>query len=114
MTEFEAKMLEEIKSLRAEVSALRSDYSISRMTFFEQLDPSAVVGVDYASWRFNCSENAVIRGRFGTDKIPKLRNKPVAFLKRNVDEVWRNLNRSVAEKAAEIRHRQGSRRSKTT
>ncbi len=105
MTEFESKILSELADLRKLVEGLRLEFSISQISYFENLPPGAVVGVDYVSYRFGCSENAVIRGRFETDKIPKLRNKPIAFLKRNVDAVWLNLNKSSSEKAAEIRHK---------
>lgn len=106
MTEFEAKILSELTELRTEVSALRSEFSISKLTYFESLNPSAIVGTDYVAYRFNCSESAVIRGRFETDKIPRIRQKPIAFRKRDVDAVWMNINRTAAEKAAGIRNRQ--------
>ncbi len=105
MTEFEKKLLEEIQTLRAEVSALRSDYSISKVTYFENLPLDSIVGIDYVAFKFNISEDAARRGRFGTDAIPRIREKPLAFRKRDVLAVFQNLNRSVADKAAEIRHR---------
>jgi hypothetical protein len=104
MTDFERKILDELASLRAAVESLRSEFSISQITYFENLPPAAVVGADYVAYRFGCSESAVIRGRFETDKIPRLRNKPLAFVKRNVDAVWQNLNQSSSEKAAKYRH----------
>lgn len=104
MTEFEQKILSELSDLRHLVEGLRSDYSLAQLTYFENLPPAAVVGTDYVAFRFGCSESAVVRGRFETDKIPRLRNKPLAFIKRNVDAVWLNLNQPVADKAAKYRH----------
>jgi len=104
MTEFELTVLAELTDLRKMVESLKCDFSIGQITYFENLPPAAVVGVDYVAYRFSCSESAVIRGRFETDKIPRLRDKPIAFIKRNVDAVWLNLNRSVSEKAAKYRH----------
>jgi hypothetical protein len=112
MTEFEQKILEKIAALESAVNSLRSEFTISQITYFENLPAGAVVGVDYASYRFGCSQDAVIRGRFETDKIPRLRNKPIAFIKRNVDAVWLNLNKSTSETAAEIRHKNKTTRKK--
>ncbi len=104
MTEFECKILIEISDLRKMVEDLSSGYSIARITYFENLPPAAIVGTDYVAFRFCCSESAVVRGRFETSKIPRLRDKPIAFIKRDVDAIWQNLNRSVPEKAAKYRH----------
>ena len=104
MTEFERKILTELTDLRKMVEGLSSGYSIARVTYFENLPPAAIVGTDYAAFRFSCSESAVVRGRFETNKIPRLREKPIAFIKRDVDAIWQNLNKSVPEKAAEYRH----------
>jgi len=110
VTEFEQKVLSELSELRAAVEALRSEFSIAQISFFENLPQAAIVGVDYVSYRFGCSEPAVIRGRFETDKIPRFRNKPIAFIKRDVDEVWKNLNRSTSDRAAEFRHKAGKKK----
>ena len=104
MTDFEQQVLSEIADLRKLVESLKSDYSLARITYFENLPPAAVVGTDYVAFRFGCSEAAVIRGRFETERIPRFRNKPVAFIKRNVDAVWLNLNQPISEKAAKYRH----------
>ncbi len=104
MTEFELKVLSELIDLRKTVESLKSDFSIGQITYFENLQPAAVVGVDYVAYRFGCSQSAVVRGRFETDKIRRLRNKPIAFIKRNVDAVWHNLNQTNSEKAAKLRH----------
>jgi hypothetical protein len=105
VSEFERKILEELQSLRAEITALRSNYSILQSTYFENLAPDAVVGADYVAHRFGCSEAAVVRGRFDTDKIPRFRQKPLAFIKREVDAVFKALTRSPSERAAEIRYK---------
>ena len=105
MTEFEQRVLSELADLRQIVESLRSDYSIAQITYFENLPPAAIVGADYVAFRFSCSESAVVRGRFETSQIPRLRDKPIAFIKRDVDAVWLNLNKSVPEKAAILRHK---------
>lgn len=111
MTEFEQKMLEKFEALERRtnelcqtVERLCANTSLAELTYYENLPPSAVVGTDYVCFRFNCSESAVVRGRFETDKIPRLREKPIAFVKREVDAVWHSLNQTVADKAAKIRH----------
>jgi len=104
MTDFEYKVLAELMLLRQMVEGLRTDYSIARIVYFENLPPAAVVGTDYVAFRFGCSESAVIRGRFETNQIPRLREKPVAFVKRDVDAIWLNLSKSVPDKAAKYRH----------
>ncbi len=104
MTDFERKILSEIADLRKLVESLKSDFTINQITYFENLPPAAIVGTDYVAYRFGCSGSAVIRGRFGTERIPRLRNKPIAFIKRDVDAVWQNLNKPIPEKAAKYRH----------
>ncbi len=98
-------ILAEITDLRKLVESFKSEYSHNQVTYYENLPPTAIVGKDYVAYRFNCSEAAVVRGRFYTDQIPRTRNKPIAFIKRNVDAVWQNLHKSPAEKAAEIRRK---------
>lgn len=105
MTEFEKTILERLDSLTKAVESLRSDFTISQITYFENLSPSATVGTDYVAYRFGCSKDAVVRGRFETDKIPRSRNKPIAFIKRNVDAVWNELNKPISELAAKYRHK---------
>jgi hypothetical protein len=105
MTEFERQVLAKLETLETAVNSLRSEFTISQITYFENLPSAAVVGTDYVSFRFGCSQEAAIRGRFETDKIPRLRNKPLAFIKRNVDAVWMTLNKPVSEVAAELRHK---------
>lgn len=104
MTDFEQKLIEEIQSLRAEMSAMRSEFALSKITYFENLPIDAVVGCDYVAYRFGTSETAVRRGRFNTGAIPRLREKPIAFLKRNVDAVFQEKTRPPKEKAAKLRH----------
>lgn len=107
MTEFEKKVLDELTDLRKSVESLRSNYSLSQITYFENLPPTATVGTDYVAYRFGCSQAAVVRGRFDTAKIPRFRNKPIAFIKRNVDAVWHELNKPVSEIAAKYRRKIG-------
>ncbi len=104
MTNFERTVLSELADLRKMVESLKSDFTLSHITYFENLPPAAVVGIDYVAFRFGCSESAVIRGRFETNRIPRLRRKPVAFIKRNVDQIWLDLSQPISEKAAKCRH----------
>jgi hypothetical protein len=114
MSEFE-QILAELAQLKCAFNELRSNFTISQTTYFENLPPDAVVGVDYVSYKFGCSQNAVVRGRFGTDKIPRFREKPIAYIKRNVDSVFGEFNKSVSEIAAEYRHKSKTgKRSKKT
>lgn len=103
--DFEKFVIAKLLELNQKVEALSRDFTISQITYFENLPPTAVVGIDYVAYRFGCSESAVIRGRFETGRIPRVRKKPIAFVKRNVDAVWQDLNRSVEEKAAKYRHK---------
>ena len=105
MTEFEQKVLAELASLRQMVESLRSDFTISQITYFENLPPAAVVGVDYVAYKFNVSESAVVRGRFDTDRIRRLRQKPLAFIKREVDQIFMEITKPSSEVAAEYRHK---------
>ncbi len=104
MTEFEREILIELADLRKMVESLSSGYCVARITYFENLPPAAIVGTDYVAFRFGCSESAVVRGRFETNKIPRLRESRLRFIKRDVDAIWQNLNKSVPEKAAKYRH----------
>jgi hypothetical protein len=105
MTEFENALLERIDMLAAAVEALRSENALSRITYFENLAPGAVVGADYVAYKFSVSESAVIRGRFDTDRIRRFRQKPLAFIKREVDAVFMELTKPSSEVAAEYRHK---------
>lgn len=109
MTDFEQKILSELADLKKAVEGLKSDFTLNQITYFENLPAAAVVGTDYVAYRFGCNEAAVVRGRFETDKIPRLRNKPVAFIKRNVDTIWQNLNKPISVVAAEYRHKSNKR-----
>lgn len=94
-----------MENLRGEIAALRVNCSILQATYFESLAPNSIVGSDYVAYRFGCSESAAIRGRFQTNLIPRFRQKPIAFIKSDVDATFKQLTRPTAEKAAEIRHR---------
>ena len=108
MTEFEERILDELSELKRTVESLKLDFTLNQITFFENLSPDAVVGTDYVAYRFGCSESAVVRGRFETNRIPRFRNKPIKFIKRDVDAVFRELNESVKEKSARYRHKASS------
>lgn len=99
------QILEELKNIRAELSAMRSTYNLARITYYEALPMDSVVDVDFIAYVFNISEEAARRGRFGTDAIPRFRDKPLQFLKRDVLAVFREQTKPSSERAAEIRFR---------
>ena len=105
MSNFEKTILDRLDTLTKAVESLRSEFTISQITYFENLPSSAVVGSDYVAYRFGCSQSAVVRGRFETDRIQRFRHKPIAFVKRNVDAIWNELNRPIPEIAAKYRHK---------
>lgn len=68
------------------------------------LPPEAIVGADYVAQMFACSVEAVVRGRFGTDKIPRVSNKPVRFKKSDVHRILNTKikpQKTIAEKVDE-------------
>lgn len=103
MSELERTILERLKNLELEVERLKSEKKPEDLTYFESLPPTATVGKDYVAYRFGCSERAVMRGEAGTHRIRRVSRKPLKFIKREVDAVWREQTKSVGEKAAEIR-----------
>jgi hypothetical protein len=91
--------LDEIKSrlaqLEEEVVFLRAANGIP--------SGEAIVGAEYVALLIGCSDESVVRGRFGTDRLRRVREKPVGFVKREVD-AWHKQNITPkAEKAAEAR-----------
>ena len=69
----------------------------------QHLPADAIVGANYVAKLFDCSPEAVRRGHFGTDKIPRMRNSPVGFRKSDVHKVLKNMKKPVEQKAAEAR-----------
>lgn len=72
---------------------------LEQLVILTRLPGEAIVGADYVASLFNCSTNAVVRGRFDTDKIPRVRERPVGFRKMDVHRVLREVTKPVAEKA---------------
>ena len=108
MTEFEETILERLKLLESEVKRLKSEKAAAAADVaarFEQLPENATVGKDYAAYRFGCSEEAVVRGRAGTHllRTKRVSDKPLKFIKRDVDAAWKQYTKPAAEKAAEER-----------
>lgn len=107
MTEFEEKILERLGFIEEELKRLKTDKPAQA---FDDLPPGAVVGKDYVAWRFGITERAVQRGENGTNKIHRVSNKPMKFIKREVDKVWAEMTKPVKQKAAEIRQNTKQRR----
>ena len=97
-------ILERIENLENEVERLKS-VNPTRAAAFEALPQNATVGKDYVAYRFGCSEEAVVRGRAGTHLLKEKRvsEKPLKWIKRDVDAAWREQTRPAKEKAAEER-----------
>lgn len=97
--------MERLAHLEAEVERLKSaaPNEAERALVFERLPDSATVGKDYVAYRFGCSERAVVRGEAGTHRLKRISQRPLKFIKREVDAAFREAMRPVAEKAAEAR-----------
>lgn len=76
---------------------------LERLVAETRLPDEAIVGANYVALLFDCSAEAVVRGRFGTDRIPRIREKPVGFKKSEVHRVLREMKTPVSERAAEVR-----------
>lgn len=101
MTEFEQTLLKRIESLEKEVKRLKS-VQPAQIEYFENLPLDAVVGKEYVAWRFGCSLRAVQRGEQGTGSIRRVSNKPLKFIKREVDAAFNRKNKPVKVLAAEF------------
>jgi len=101
MTEFEA-ILERLEYLENEVLRLAAKNSeADTANEFERLPATATVGKEYVAYRFGCSLEAVRRGRAGTNRLRAklITTKPMRWIKRDVDEVFREWSKSATEKA---------------
>lgn len=107
MTEFEEKILERLGFIEEELKRLTTDNPAQA---FNELSPDAVVGKEYVAQRFGITTRAVQRGESGTDKIRRISNKPMKFIKRDVDTVWAEKTKPAKQKAAEIREKTTKRR----
>lgn len=98
------KILKRLEQVESELKSLKSAKSpADTANDFERLPPTSTVGKDYVAYRFGCSEVAVQRGRAGTHKLrPFLKSeKPLLWIKSDVDRVWREHSKSPKEKALE-------------
>ena len=100
-SEVAKEILERLEALQRDMNDMRRRFV--EQSPFEHLAADAVVGKDYVAWRFGCSVRAVKCGERGINKIPRVSNKPLKFLKRNVDAAWVKANKPAAEKAAEFK-----------
>jgi len=106
VSEFEEKVWKRLDDLEKKVEQLKSEKSAADCAVeFERLPNSATVGKDYAAYRFGCSEEAVVRERAGTHLLRKklVSDKPLKWIKRDVDAAWREHTKPANEKAAEER-----------
>jgi hypothetical protein len=106
VNDFEEKIWKRLDRLESEVERLKSEKSAAdKAAQFERLSGSATVGKDYVAYRFLCSEEAVVRGRAGTSALTAKRvsDKPLKWIKSDVDAAWRERTKPVAEKAAQAR-----------
>jgi hypothetical protein len=105
VSEFEEKVWKRLEDLENEVERLKSVKSADIANDFERLPSTATVGKDYVAYRFGCTEEAVLRGRAGTHllKNKRVSEKPLKWIKRDVDAAWREYTRPAKDKAAEER-----------
>lgn len=103
MTEFEAKILERVAHLEAEIAALKTGNTLAAAVDYHPDD--VLVGKDYVAERFNCTTTAVLRERAGTHLLRGKEKsfKPLMWAKRDVDAAFREFSRSPADRAAEAR-----------
>lgn len=93
VTEQLQRMQKQIESLETEVRVLKS---------FGSVPDTRTVGADYVAQLFGISEQSVVRGRFDTDKLRRVRTKPVGFVKSEVDRLHRELfGKTKTERALE-------------
>jgi hypothetical protein len=78
-------MNDEIRQLQERVEQLE------RLVGEVHLSDDAIVGADYVARQFGCSPEAVVRGRFGTDRIKRIRRKPLGFRKGDVHKALKQL-----------------------
>lgn len=97
-------ILKRIEDLENEVERLKCA-NPNRAAAYEALPHNATVGKDYVAYRFGCSEESVVRGRAGTSRLTDKRvsDKPLKWIKRDVDAAWREHTRPAKERAAEER-----------
>lgn len=97
--EISQMILNELAALRGEVRELRRIQQSERHPF-ELLPDSAVVGKDYVAWKFGCSVRAVRCGEKGTKEIRRVSNRPLKFIKREVDAAFNKIKGKTAKEIA--------------
>ena len=81
---------------------------------FSYLPEKAIVGAGYVAILFGCSEEAVTRGRFGTEELRKkrIRFKPDGWLKQVVDAAHKDFIKTAPERAIEAERAANNRKRK--
>jgi hypothetical protein len=90
-----------ISMTATELSLQEQINELKRLIVETRLPDEAIVDANYVAQLFGITPEAVIRKRFGTDKIRRVREKPVGFRKGDVHKVLKDLTRPAAEVAAE-------------
>lgn len=93
-----------------ELSLQQQIDELKRLIVETRLPEDSIVGAAYVAELFGCSEESVIRKRFGTDRIRRVREKPVGFRKGDVHKVLKELTRTPEETAAAARSKAKPRR----
>lgn len=94
----------ELDQIKSRLAALEEEVIFLRVAN-KAVSPDAIVGAEYVAALINCYPDSVVRGRFGTDELRRVREKPVGFVKKEVD-AWHKENiKTVSEKAAENRRK---------
>lgn len=104
-------ILERLDFLENEVRRLSSEKTESETANeFERLPATATVGKEYVAYRFGCSLEAVRRERAGTHRLTPYRVSPkrLLWIKKDVDEVFRERSKSKTEKALDAIRRASS------
>ena len=94
----------ELDHIKSRLAALEEEVRFLRAARQIPAD-EAIVGAEYVALLINCAPEAVVRGRFGTDRIRRVRERPVGFVKKEVDEWHRRQIKPASEKAALERRR---------
>jgi hypothetical protein len=104
MGDFQEIVLKRLDDLEKTVEQLKSENSkANRAIEFERLPAGSIVGKDYVAYRFGTSEESVLRGRAGTHllKSKRISERPLQWIKRDVDAIFSEYTKSIPEKAAE-------------
>lgn len=94
--------MSEIAELKSQVAQLVEEVAFLRAALAIPSN-EAIVGAEYVARLIDCPVESVVRGRFGTNALRRVREKPVGFVKKEVDAWHRKNITPMPEKAAEIR-----------